>query len=391
MATTVLTGGRVVDPATAADLVADVTVVDGLVATVAPPGTAPPADAAIIDCTGLIVTPGLIDLHTHVVPGLGDFCVHPDRAGVTSGVPTVIDAGTSGLATFGIARARTEAPDVATRVRFLIDPCTLYLATKDFLPHRLHLADDLRNLDLDAAAAALEEHGDVVVGLKARACTVDGHDGSPFLDGALQIAGPRPVMVHLGAFPYTPSLGTEATLSRLRGGDIVTHAFRGHSGVIRDGALLPALTDARDRGVVLDVGHSGADFRFAAARALLDLGVLPDTVSSDLNRFNEDGPVHSLIEVMSKVLALGVDLTDVIAMATITPARVLHLDDELGSLAVGRTADITVLRLADGPAALSDGFETVTADRRLEPVGCLRAGAWHAALDHAVAPLPHAA
>jgi dihydroorotase len=320
-----------------------------------------------------------------VVPGLGDFCVHPDRAGVTSGVTTVIDAGTTGLATFGVARSRVEAPDVATRVRFLIDPCKLYLATKDYLPHKLHLADDPRNLDLGAASAVLEEQADVVLGLKARACTVDDPTRSPFLEGAVSIAGHRPVMVHLGSFPYTPSLGTEATLDLLRGGDIVTHAFRGHSGAVtKDGGLLPAMAAAVERGVVLDVGHSGADFRFEAARALMDLGVRPSTVSSDLNLFNEGSPVHSLVEVMSKMLALGIDLPDVIAMATSTPAAVLHVEDELGALGVGREADVTLLRLEEGPAVLTDGFEHVTVDERLVPVGCLRAGVWHPAAAHAV-------
>jgi dihydroorotase len=392
--TTVLRSGRVIDPASGTDAVADVVVVDGVIRAMGPDAApaypdATDPDAVRIDCTGLIVTPGLVDLHTHVVPGLGDFCVHPDRAGVTTGVTTVIDAGTTGLATFGVSRARVTAPDVATRVRFLLDPCRLYLATKDFLPHRLHLADDPRNLDLDATAAALEEHADVVVGLKARACTVDDPTRSPFLEGAVAVAGPRPVMVHLGSFPYTPSLGTAATLDLLRGGDVVTHAFRGHSGAVTDeGTLLPALAEARARGVVLDLGHSGADFRFAAARRLFELGVLPDTLSTDINLFNESGPVHSLVEVMSKMLALGLPLAAVVAMVTVRPARVVHLEDELGALGPGREADVTVLRLEQGDFELSDGFERVRVPERLVPVGCLRAGAWHDASPYAVSPLP---
>jgi dihydroorotase len=143
--------------------------------------------------------------------------------------------------------------------------------------------------------------------------------------------------------------------------------------------------------VVLDVAQSGADFRFATARAMHDHDVLPDTLSSDLNRFNEGGPVHSLVEVMSKLLALGVPLASVVAMVTANPARVLHLDHEIGSLAPGREADVSVLRMVDGPAVLSDGFESVTVDRRLVPVGCLRAGTWIDADAHAVSPAPLAA
>jgi dihydroorotase len=387
---TVLRGGRVIDPANGLDGILDVIVQDGRITAV---GTAAgAADAAcydastrVIDCRGTVVTPGLVDLHTHVVPGLGDFCVHPDRAGISNAVTTVIDAGTTGIATFGVSRARVEAPDVATRVRFLVDPCQLYLATKDFLPHRMHLADDLKNLDLDSAAATLAANTDMIVGLKARACTVDDPTRSPFLEGALAIAEHRPVMVHLGSFPYTPSLGTAATIALLRGGDIVTHAFRGHSGAVRkDGTLLPELAEAHERGVVLDIGHSGADFRFAAARQLMDLGIMPDTVSTDINLFNEGGPVHSLVEVMSKMLALGLDLPAVVAMATSRPAEVLHLEHEIGSLGLGRTADVSVLRLENEDAVLSDGFETINVSSRLVPIGCLRAGRWHDAATHAV-------
>ena len=396
----VLEGGRVIDPATGFDGIADV-VVDGgpgggsVIVEVVPAGGAPASDLAGAtrrDCRDTVVTPGLIDLHTHVFPGLGDFCVHPDRAGVSCGVPTVVDAGTSGLATFGVARARIEAPDVASRVLVLLDPCRLYLATKDFLPHKLRLADDPRNLDLAATAAALQEHGDIVVGLKARACTVDDPRRSPFLEGAVSVAGDRPVMVHLGSFPYTPSLDTPDTLRMLRPGDVVTHAFRGHSGVLDgNGRPIPEFRDKVAAGLILDLGHSGSDFRFSAARRLFDLGYLPNTLSTDLNLFNEDGPVHSLVDVMSKVLALGVPLPEVVAMVTATTARVLRRGDVLGALAPGRPADVSVLRIEEGEFPLSDGFETVLARRRLVPVGCLRAGRWHDSAPHAVGPAAVAA
>lgn len=387
MSTTVLAGGHVIDPASGRNEVTDITVKDGVITAIGPAQLSPEESAAadIRNCSGEYVVPGLIDLHTHVFPGLGDFCVPPDRAGVSCGVPTVVDAGTTGTATFGIAHAALGMARNATRVLMLIDPCRLYLATKDFLPHRLHLADNPANLDLEGAAAILEQHSDVVVGFKARACTVDDPHRSPFLEGAVSIAGDRPVMVHLGAFPYTPSLSTEDTLRTLRPGDVVTHAFRGHSGVVdRQGQILPVFADRVSAGLFLDLGHSGSDFRFAAARQLFELGYLPDTLSTDLNLFNEDAPVHSLVEVMSKMLALGVPLESVIAMVTSNPAKVLRRSDVLGSLAVGRQADVSVLKLEDGAFALSDGFETVRTDRRLAPVGCLRAGQWHDAQPHAV-------
>jgi dihydroorotase len=383
--TVALVGGRVIDPANGLDGAADVIVADGRIVEVAPGAAQRYPGAVVRDCSGSLVTPGLIDLHTHVVPGFGDFCVHPDRAGVSCAVTTVVDAGTSGTATIGLVRSRVQAPDVATRVLLLVDPCRVYLATKDYLPHRLHLADDPKNLDLGLAAEVLEAHAGVVVGLKARACTIDDPHASPFLDGAVAVAGDRPVMVHLGAFPYTPSLSTADTLRALRPGDVVTHAFRGHSGVVSDdGSVLPAFAEAVEAGLHLDVGHSGSDFRFTVARDLFDRGYLPTTVSTDLNLFNSDGPVHSLVEVMSKMLALGVELPKVVAMATTGPARVLRMQAELGTLSPNAVADVSVLQMTDGDFAFSDGFETMPATRRLMPVGCLRAGCWYDAAAYAV-------
>jgi dihydroorotase len=371
-----LRGGRIIDPASQRDEVGDVLIEDDLIVAVAPHVDAPPG-AQVIDVPRLVVTPGLIDLHVHVYPGLGDFCLPPDQVGVDSGVPTVVDAGTSGAATFGLARKWIDDPDVRTQVLALMDPCQIYFATKDFICHKLEIANDLRNLDLDLTAAILEANDDVIVGMKVRACYVDDPNVSPFLDAAKKVAGDRPIMVHLGRFPFTPTIPTRELLQALRPGDVITHAFRGASGMLdADGNATPELRDAVERGVQLDVGHSGTDFRFATARTLFDQGFLPTTVSTDLNVFNVEHPVVSLAQTMSKMVALGIPLADVVAMTTCNPARVIHREDELGTIAPGRIANVSVLRLDEGDFELSDGFETVTATQRLAPVGCLRAGSW---------------
>jgi dihydroorotase len=371
-----LRGGRVIDPASGTDTVTDVLVRNGLIDSIGV-GLAPPDGVEVLDVTGQVVTPGLIDLHVHVFPGLGDFCLHPDRVGVQTGVTTVIDGGTSGVATFGLARKWIDDPEVQTRVLAFMDPCQIYFATKDFICHKLEIANDLRNLDEESTIAAVEEHNDVVVGMKVRVCYTDDPERSPFLEVAQRAAGPRPVMVHLGRFPFTPSISTPALLRALRSGDVITHAFRGASGVLDgDGKPSVELRDAVDRGVLLDTGHSATDFRFSAARTLFEQGFLPTTISTDLNRFSIDHPVISLPETMSKIWALGVGLSDVVAMASSHPAAVVGRSDTLGALAPGREADITVLRIEEGPAELSDGYETIVADRRLAPVGCVRAGAW---------------
>jgi dihydroorotase len=372
---TLVIGGRVIDPASGFDGVADVLVENRRITAIGPALEAP--EARVVDATGCIVTPGLIDLHVHVYPGMGDFCLHPDTVGVQTGVTTVIDGGTSGVTTFGLARRWIDDPDVKTNILAFMDPCQIYFATKDFICHKLEIANDERNLDLDSTIATLEANADVVIGLKVRACYTDDPHTSPFVEAAKRAAGDKPVMVHLGRFPHTPTIPTTDLLRTLRAGDVITHAFRGASGVLgADGKVTPAFRDAVDRGVRLDVGHSGTDFRFATARTMFDQGFLPTTISTDLNVFNVDHPVVSLPETMSKIWALGVPLTEVIAMATTEPAAVVQRSDELGALAPGRVADISVLRVEEGDIELSDGYETMTAERRLAPVGCVRAGEW---------------
>src|SRR6185295_17179202 len=152
------------------------------------------AAAQVIDCRDLLVTPGFIDLHVHVYPGLGDFWLHPDRVGVDTGVTTVVDGGTSGVATFGLARRWIDDPDVRTRVLAFMDPCQIYFATKDFICHKLEIANDERNLDIDSTRKALEEHADCVIGLKVRACSTVDPRRSPFVEAAKDVAGDLPVM-----------------------------------------------------------------------------------------------------------------------------------------------------------------------------------------------------
>jgi dihydroorotase len=292
-------------------------------------------------------------------------------------VPVVVDGGTSGVATFGLARKWIDDPAIRTRILAFMDPCQIYFATKDFICHRLELANDERNLDEDSAAAAMAANADVVVGMKVRACSTSDPEVSPFLEAAQRVAAEQPVMVHLGRFPHTPTIPTRALLEQLRPGDVITHAFRGASGILdSSGAVTAEFKDAVDRGVRLDVGHSGTDFRFATARRLFDQGYLPTTISTDLNVFNVDEPVVSLAETISKVWALGVPLPDAVAMATSRTAEVIGRADELGTLAAGRPADVSVLRIEEGEALLSDGYETLSAPQRLVPVGCLRAGEW---------------
>lgn len=378
MPTLLFKGARVIDPSSGFDQVADVLVQRGVVAgrgtgLVAPPG------CEVIDLPGCILTPALVDLHAHVMAGLGDFCVEPDAIGVDVGVPVVVDGGTSGVATFDVCRrAIIDHPMVRTRVLAFVDPNQLYLATGDFICHKLEIANDLRNLDEEALAACLERNSDVIVGLKVRACHVGDPEHSPFLAAAQRVGGDKPVMVHLGRFPHTPAITPAALLRALRPGDIVTHAFRGAGGMVdRTGRAVPELVDAVERGVLLDMGHSATDFRFNEARRLMDQGFRPFSASTDLNAFNVGGPVFSYLENMTKLLALGLSMAEVVEIGTTNAARAIDRADELGAITPGRPAELSAVRLSDdGQVPVSDGVETVMAPAAVVPVGCVRAGTW---------------
>lgn len=378
-----LRGGRVIDPASGFDQIADMLTDEGVIVAIGadlehvegivPPGT------EVVDCAGMLVTPGLIDLHVHVMPGLGDFCVNADDVGVGMGVPLLIDGGTSGVATFDLARAAViDHPATQTEVLAFIDPNQLYLATKDFICHKLEIANDARNIDIESLDASMERNADVIVGLKVRACYTDDPEHSPFLEVAKQSSCGKPVMVHLGRFPHTPTISTPRLLETLRPGDIITHAFRGAGGMLdRNGKVIGEFVDAIDRGIRLDVGHSGTDFRFRDARKLFDQGYFPTTISTDLNVFNIGGPVYSLAETMTKIWAMGVDLVDVISMCTTNVADTIGRRQTYGELAVGRRAHVSVLAIEHGPLDVSDGHETLRVEQWLRPVGCLSSGLWH--------------
>ncbi|KAB7741735.1 amidohydrolase/deacetylase family metallohydrolase [Parvibaculum sedimenti] len=375
---TLLKNGRVIDPASGFDAIANVLVVDGKIAAVGAAAGAEVADAEVIDVSGCLVTPGLIDIHTHCFVGLGDFCLPADMMGVHSGVPVIVDAGTAGATIFGLARrAVIDHPDTKTKVLAFMDPCQIYLANKGYICHQLEIAADLRNLDPEVTLEALEANRDVIVGFKVRATYTDNPKVSPFLEMAKEIGKDLPIMIHLGTFPHTPVIDYHDLLDALRPGDIITHAFRGGGGQLdAKGEPTPQFISAVERGVVLDIGHSGGDFHIPTALRLMERGFRPNTISTDLNVFNVDGPVFSMSTTMTKIWALGASLTEVISMNTVGAAAAIRKSHEYGTLGIGRSAEVSVLRIEEGDFVLTDGHETMRTDQRLRAVGCLRAGEW---------------
>ncbi len=366
---TVIHGGTVIDPASGRHGRFDVGVADGRIVAVEPHiglGTA----TAVLDATDLLVVPGLVDLHVHVYWGGADLSIEPGPHDLARGVTTMADAGSSGANNFAGFR------------RFLIEPfegtilAYLNIAVMGQADPDLGELHDIRYAIVDRAVEVAKANRDLVVGLKVRVSEqLAGRNGVEAVARAVE-AGTEigcPVMVHIGG-SYAP---IEDILVQLRAGDIVTHAFTAWEPGIFDSDLhiIPAALEARARGVLFDVGHGRGSFAFARGEAALADGFRPDTISSDLHRFNVDGPVFDLVTTMSKYLHLGLPLDDVLAMATVAPSVALGRAGQMGTLAVGGPADIAVLRLEEGRFPFTDSFgTTIDGQQRLVPMATFKRG-----------------
>jgi len=367
----VLAGGTVIDPASGLHDRRDVGIAGGRIAAIEPHLSG--SDGAdVLDMTGLLVLPGLVDLHVHVYPGVADLSVEADPTCLGRGVTTIVDAGSSGANTFPGFRRWVVEP---SRGRVL---AYLNIALTGQIDPFLGELHDLRFADPERAAAVALANPDVIVGFKVRLSEMlAGPNGLAGLERALEAgrAASLPVMAHIGGTTF----GIEEVFARFRPGDIITHAYTGWrpGALVTDGGrVVPGALEARARGVIFDVGHGAGSFTWEVAEAALADGFRPDTISSDLHRFNIAGPVHDLATTLTKLLVLGIPLDEVVAMATVAPAAALGpAGAGLGRLAVGAEADVTVLALEEGRTLLVDsaGFGR-EADRRLVPVAVLRAG-----------------
>lgn len=316
----------------------------------------------VVDVTGLVVAPGLVDLHTHLFVGQ-DLGIDPDVIGPPSGTTTFIDAGSAGGHVFGAFR-RATLERTTLRVRAFVNISSI--GTTSIL-----LRGELKSpeyADIEVAVDAIETNRDVVVGVKVRASAdVGGEHVSEALRRARAVADrvALPLMVHLG--PAPASIDEIADL--LGPGDIMTHAFSHWPGnaVVAEGIVRPSVLAARQRGVLLDIGHGMSGFDAGVGRAMVDAGQPPDTISTDLHTYSESR-VIDLPTVLSKFLAFGMSLPDALVRATFAPARAVGLDAEgVGTLDPGAPADVAVFRVEEGAVSLgmpgTPGF--VVAERRL--------------------------
>jgi dihydroorotase len=265
----------------------------------------------------LCICPGWVDLHAHVYDGMTSLGVPPDDVGLATGVHLVADAGSAGEATLD-GLVKYVIPAARVRVRAWVNIGSTGLA-------HLRETADIRNVDVDATLAAIERHRGVVCGVKVRSSglIVEAMGLQPLRLGRLvaREAG-LPLLVHIGEPP--PLI--EDVLDLLGPGDVVTHCYHGKTGHPwqRDGRPRPALERALDRGVLLDVGHGAASFSYEMARRAVAAGFPPDTISTDAHVRNVGGPVHDLPTTMTKLLACGMPVEDVVAAVTDRPRRVLR-------------------------------------------------------------------
>jgi dihydroorotase len=392
-------GGHLIDPSMGRSGPHDVGVADGRVAAVE---RQLPADSAttVLDATGHLVVPGLVDLHTHVYRGVGPYGVDADAFASRTGVTTWIDAGSSGAFDYPGFEAFIARP-ATVRIKAFLNISYVGLAGLNY--------DEFCNLeacDVQLLTRVARASNESLVGIKVRMGTGDvGNHGIEPLRRARLAAEELglPLMVHISDAP--PAVAD--VLALMRPGDVLTHAYTGLSERLVDGrgAVLEAAMGAREVGVLFDVGHGSGSFSFASAEAITAAGLWPDTISTDLHQMSLPGSALvrtakqttiadvrgmaaelSLPLVMTKFLALGMTLEDVIAAASDRPAAALGLRGVAGTLQVGAQADIAILRLVDEPVELEDVEGRVRRGRqRLEHVRTLIAGI---PLDPAPRPAP---
>ena len=370
----ILRGGRVIDASQNIDAVMDVAFADGKVTGVAENIDAGPG-TDVRDVSGKIVTPGLIDLHTHVYWGGTSLGIDAEEFCRTSGVTTSVDTGSAGPGNFAGFRRHVIEP---SQVRILAYLHVSFAGIYAF--HDRVMVGESKNMELMApleAAAIADANRDVIVGIKARVgLHASGDQGTAPLQAALQVGDEigKPVMAHIDHPP--PSY--DEVVDMLRPGDVLTHCFRPfpNSPTTGQGKVKAAVLAARERGVLFDIGHGKGSFSFKIARQMLANGFPPDTISSDVHQLCINGPAFDQVTTMSKFLCLGMALPEVIERSTVNAAKALNRP-ELGTFKAGAAGDASILSVADGAFEYVDTTgDVLNAEKKICSDGVVIAGKW---------------
>ena len=363
--------GHVIDPKNKIDTKMDVAITEGKISKVAKdiPET---QSKKVVDATGLMVTPGFIDMHTHVFVGSkhdifadGFYSVSPDDFSFKSGVTTVVDAGTSGWRNFPTFKSNVIDKSQTRILAFLNIAGSGMIGNPD--------QEDVNDMNAQMTALTVQKYSDIIVGIKIG--HYEGKDWAPF-DRALEAGNmanvPMLVECHL------PHYSLEDQLNKMRPGDIITHSFEKiteRESVVDDqGKVRPFVLEAKKKGVLFDVGHGGFGFWFSEAIPSLQQGLAPNTFGSDLHRFSMNSGMKSMLNIMSKYLNMGMEVPDVIQHATWNAAQSLKRND-LGSLTEGSVADIAVISILTGNYGFIDaGGNKINGTRKFESELTIRAG-----------------
>ena len=340
-----LTGGTLLDPALGIHQRRDIAFKDGLVAEVAERIDAAAA-ANSVDVAGKLITPGLIDLHGHFYHGGNPTAVHPDEICLSSGTTTGIDAGSAGFLNYPAMRDYVF-PAHRTRLLAFLHVSGVGLANNRLLGGGLH---DMRMIDVDQTADAIKGNPGFCFGVKVRmhvnaVAYWNAHDAMKAARAVADQSGSR-LMVHVSGTP----IPLPDVLEFLGPGDICTHAFNGlpENMLDRNFKVRPEVRAAAERGVIMDVAHAGVHCDVEVAKAALDQGLAPTTISTDIHDPPPDRTVYKMNDLVSKFHAMGMSLPDAIAASTSTPAKVLGLESTIGSLAPGMSGDAAVFDLREG-------------------------------------------
>ena len=347
-----LTGGTVLNPATKVNQKLDVGVTGDRVTAIQ--AELPRAGAKkVLDVTGCYVTPGLIDFHVHSYWGVNPYGCNLDALCLATGVTTTMDAGSAGPTNFLGFRKLVHEQSKTRMLAFVA------LAQHGVL----NTPGELLNFgfaDSEGAAETVGNNRDIGVGIKVRLHKkAIGENSREALRLAIKAgeATRTPIMVHVG----DTAIGMDEIADTLRAGDVITHCYTPQKPSIIDGQgkLLPLVRKAKERGVIFDVGHAGGHFDFDLVRRAMGDGILPDIISSDLHgRLKQPGfgVVGDLPTTLTKFLPLGLSLEQIIANCTVNAARAVGWQDRIGSLEVGREADIAVIQVVDEPVTLRDSL-----------------------------------
>ena len=365
-------GGEVIDPSQGLRGRRDLGIRNGRIVALEP-SIAPERASQVLDASGKLVLPGLVDLHAHVYPQGSAIGLPADELMPLTATTTYVSAGDAGGNNFSAFKTQIAA---AARSRMF---AFVHISSIGLAGFPVGEMKNLEYAQVDLAAKTVAENPDLVLGVKVReSLDVVGDNGIEPLRRARLAAersgvkGAR-VMCHIGNAPGDLS----ELLDLLRPGDILTHAYSGAgNNVVQSGQLVRAALEAKRRGVVIDVGHGGGSFDFTVAEPAIQQGLLPDTISSDLHAYSGNSPsMPFLPNVMSKFLALGFSLEQVVAMTTAAPARLIGRVDKLGTLQVGAPADVSILELVEQPTTFVDTRNNTRAGNAfLKPVGLVRAG-----------------